>query len=229
MALTLAVDLDGLTSEEAQKIAGFIVAYAEDAFGKLTIEEAKLPLNPAAVFALEPPRISEQAPSLSIGVTGTIAPTPTAPVSAGASPLDKAGLPWDARIHASSKGVNTDGTWRLKRGVDKITVEQVTAELRALMQIPSPGPQLVPAPPPPATAPPPPPLANSEELRKSYIDLFGRVSAAMSAGKLTEDQLNKCLASLPTPVPNLPLLGARLDLVPQAIALIDGIIAGQSA
>jgi len=48
--------------------------------------------------------------------------------------LDSEGLPWDARIHASSKAKVKDGTWRLKRGVDDVTAYQIKLELHALMK-----------------------------------------------------------------------------------------------
>jgi hypothetical protein len=40
------------------------------------------------------------------------------------------GLPWDERIHAGSKALNSDGSWRGKRNVDAELVAEVTAELR---------------------------------------------------------------------------------------------------
>lgn len=43
---------------------------------------------------------------------------------------DGEGLPWDKRIHSSSRKFIKDGTWRLKKGVDKDLVEQVKSELR---------------------------------------------------------------------------------------------------
>ena len=51
--------------------------------------------------------------------------------------LDKNGLPWDARIHASSKAINADGTWRAKKMVEPSVVAAVTAELRATMGAPA--------------------------------------------------------------------------------------------
>jgi hypothetical protein len=45
------------------------------------------------------------------------------------SAVDSEGLPWDARIHASSKAFNKDGTWRTRRGLDDKTLTQVRAEL----------------------------------------------------------------------------------------------------
>lgn len=45
--------------------------------------------------------------------------------------LDSEGLPWDKRIHSSSKALNKDGTWRLRKNIKQELVEQVVAELRA--------------------------------------------------------------------------------------------------
>lgn len=42
---------------------------------------------------------------------------------------DVDGLPWDERIHASSKITNKDGKWKRKKGVDEITYITVKNEL----------------------------------------------------------------------------------------------------
>lgn len=44
--------------------------------------------------------------------------------------VDSAGLPWDERIHSSSKSTIANGTWKKKRGVDPALVATVEAELR---------------------------------------------------------------------------------------------------
>lgn len=93
------------------------------------------------------------------------APAPMAP-AAGGSPAggvetDTDGLPWDARIHGSTKTKNADGRWRAKKGLnDAALVERVKAELRALMGV-QPGAQA------PAAAPPAGPSA---------ADVFGAAS-----------------------------------------------------
>jgi hypothetical protein len=233
----LSIDLDSLTSKKVNDLFSFLLAYVETRDNpdqdELELAPAKAP-DPSAAFG----KVSESGPTLMVGVESTPA-APPPPPPAASDEKDSAGLPWDGRIHASSRAKNKDGSWRLKRDVEKAVVEKVNTELRALMAIPSPGPQLVqtPAPPPPTPsgasyaiptpAPPPPAPANAEAMRDMFLGLFQRVSAAMSEEKITEDQLNLCLTSLG--VPSLPLLGARLDLVPQACALIDGVIAGQSA
>lgn len=51
-------------------------------------------------------------------------------------PLDKEGLPWDSRIHSSSKATIADGSWKLRRGVDPTEVEKVKAQLKELMAVP---------------------------------------------------------------------------------------------
>lgn len=43
------------------------------------------------------------------------------------SQLDSEGVKWDERIHSETKSQNKDGTWRLRRGVDKALVDQVIA------------------------------------------------------------------------------------------------------
>jgi hypothetical protein len=85
--------------------------------------------NPAEVFANV--ATAGNVSSLSGVAPETTVQPATAPVAAGET--DKDGLPWDARIHASSKAKNADGRWRGKRGVDDAVVTQVTAELRAVM------------------------------------------------------------------------------------------------
>lgn len=45
--------------------------------------------------------------------------------------LDKADIPWDERIHQSNRNKKTDGTWMLKRGLDKALAASVLAELTA--------------------------------------------------------------------------------------------------
>lgn len=236
---TLTIDLSTINTARAEMICGTILAFARANESGFAEEDVPAPpaIDPAAAFGAIPTgKIAEAGPTLVVpsdppnpAVLANIA-VPAA--SAVTSTVDSQGLPWDARIHASSKAQNADGTWRLKRGLQKDYLDKVTAELRQVMAIPapSPGPQLVPPPPPApqaAAVPPPPPPADQETTREQYIALFNRVSAAMSNGKLSQTQLDTCLQGIG--VPSLPLLGARLDLVPQACALIDGVIAGASA
>lgn len=70
----------------------------------------------------------------------------TGPVNAAAPATDSNGMPWDARIHASTKGTNEDGTWRKKRKIDAAFVAAVEAELRGAPSGAAPVPAPVPMP-----------------------------------------------------------------------------------
>lgn len=74
-------------------------------------------------------------------VTATAAPVATAqpqltgddengPANANAPTVDGRGFPHDDRIHASSKAMNADGSWRRKRGVTDEIVNAVENEFR---------------------------------------------------------------------------------------------------
>lgn len=88
---------------------------------------------------------------MSTGVT-TPAPVPQPepqdeePTNATPPATDKNGLPWDERIHAGTKALNADGTWKKRRGVDDATVAAVTAELTGAAPTPTPQPESTPAP-----------------------------------------------------------------------------------
>lgn len=78
--------------------------------------------------------------------------------------VDSQGLPWDGRIHASTRSKVADGTWKMRRGVDEEVVQVVRNELMATMgmevkplDIPSP---LTPPPTQIFAQVPPPPLAE---------------------------------------------------------------------
>jgi len=82
---------------------------------------------------------------------------PVQPVAPGE--VDRNGLPWDERIHASTRAKNADGSWRAKRGVDQTLVVAVEQELRSRAPVPV-APQPAPMPiQPPVPAPIPMPVA----------------------------------------------------------------------
>lgn len=51
-------------------------------------------------------------------------------IAAASGELDADGLPWDARIHASTKTKTQKGVWTKRKGVQDTVVDAVTAELR---------------------------------------------------------------------------------------------------
>lgn len=64
-------------------------------------------------------------------VVGTVEQTTTELPAEPAVELDKNGIPWDERIHAGTKRKNADGTWSLKKGVDKELAAQIIAEYQS--------------------------------------------------------------------------------------------------
>lgn len=71
-----------------------------------------------------------------VEVHSAVHPTPpTLSVAESTSrTTDKNGLPWDERIHSSSRAINADGTWRYRKNVPDETKQAVEAELSALMK-----------------------------------------------------------------------------------------------
>lgn len=45
--------------------------------------------------------------------------------------FDANGIPWDARIHSDTRGLNKDGTWRKRRFIDDTYYHRIVSELRA--------------------------------------------------------------------------------------------------
>lgn len=244
MEMQIKADFPALTAEQREHLAGFIltfppipdgmsVDYAEARKALESDNIIRIPIkpdDPAAAFASVGYPVSEAAPSVIIPPP----PPPEASIAPAAAPtvgviVDKSGLPWDGRIHASTKAKNADGSWRYKRGLDAAALAQVESELKALMAIPAAGPQLVPAPPPPPAAAAVPPPPGDPDPIAAFIGLMGRASAAMQAKKITQEEIQNCCKSIDPSLSALPLLASRTDLVPAVAALIDGIIAGRSA
>lgn len=122
--------------------------------------------------------------------------------------LDAKGLPWDPRIHSSSKNKNSDGSWRYLRGVDKDLVGIVEAELRQLNANddvpPPPAPVVEDAPPPPPPAPvvedaPPPPPPAPVAAGVTMSEVFQRVTflqKGTDTNRLPQDLLVECLSTV---------------------------------
>lgn len=189
------------------------------------------------VHAVEPPPAVD--PSIAAALQARNAPTHAV------AETDSAGMPWDGRIHASTRAKIAGGVWRLRRGIDDATVASVTAELRAAMAAPTataPPLSVVattgetatahvapPPPPPAAVAPPPPPPATF------VAPVPGLTPPPAGAGPMTFPQLMLRITALPpgpetqarvaqavqsAGLPSLAMLGARADLVPTVAAAL---------
>lgn len=122
--------------------------------------------------------------------------------------VDKNGLPWDERIHSSSKEKNKDGSWRIKKNVDAAFKAQVETSLRAVSGAPVPAPPtntapvianepaaVIPAPPALPGAIPPPPLPGANVIDPAYAALVQLVASntksdANPTGRLTDEWLS---------------------------------------
>jgi hypothetical protein len=143
---------------------------------------------------------------------------PTQPEGA----VDSAGTPWDERIHSGAKTfLQADGTWKLKRGVDKALVAQITAELMGNAQAP-----VVSTPTPPSATPtnvntPPPPVAPITETPAAPVGNGFRqlLSDITKAGLAPEYVQNMCLEVNGRPLPLCKDDIAALDLLRMSLGL----------
>lgn len=182
----------------------------------LEVPPATSPLPPAALVPPAP------TPANAAPIAAPLPPSP-----AGSVDLDSRGLPWDDRIHASTKTKIANGQWKAKRGVDEATVTAVEQELRARLAVavptPAPAPATVgeawpipatdaaavfgggavaPAPfvPPAAPSLPAPPAAPSElAAPATFEQLMPRISTAVVGGTLPATALNAACVSVGLP------------------------------
>jgi hypothetical protein len=87
---------------------------------------------PAGAFGSSPAISAPQTASTPAAPQAAPANTDVPAQTGAATPpaVDKTGLPWDARIHSSSRKINGDGTWQKKRGTGDVYYNQIVAELR---------------------------------------------------------------------------------------------------
>lgn len=117
--------------------------------------------------------------------------------------VDSEGVPWDSRIHASSKAKVTDGSWRTKRGVEDSLLYQVKSELlsrvkTAPTQVEVPQAHhetqtVVVAPQTPVVAPAPiPMMPKSGHTVETFKTQFALIIASLiSEGKINQDYVNE--------------------------------------
>lgn len=147
-----------------------------------------------------------------------LAPAPSSAPASGVV-VDKDGFPWNAKIHATTKATNKDGTWRKRQGVAAELIASEEALMRQVMAIPAPAAQLPLAPTVPA--PPATPLAALQAavggdpfLTVPDNDKFKvwmeELTPAMTKGVITPTFMTKYLTE------PLGTYAMRPDLVPQA-------------
>ena len=107
------------------------------------IEESESPnfsdaeLASSAVNLAALPAAATVLAALTPTTSGVAALPAASPV--GGVVVDSEGHPYDVRIHSAGKTQIANGTWKLKKGVDKALVDQVNAQNKSLMATPLPG------------------------------------------------------------------------------------------
>jgi hypothetical protein len=66
-----------------------------------------------------------------VSVAGAIPAAAEAPADTNAPATDNTGMPWDERIHSSSKALTDKGVWRYRRNLDKSFIATTEAAIRA--------------------------------------------------------------------------------------------------
>ena len=208
-------------------------------------------VDPSAVITQETLPKSSPDTGAAAGASGGSTPPPPPPsanASAGSSiygELDKNGLPWDERIHSSSKNKNADETWRYLRGGDVDLRAAVEAELRAKManaETPPAPPvtdnagDVPPPPPPPAPAaaadvpPPPPPVvepqADPAPTGVTAAAVFKRVTELKASGKIDQSGIDMALASVDVESLASFMKRAKEDGLPAAVLDALNAVAG---
>jgi len=172
------------------------------------------PAVPQAGAASVPPVPAPPVPSAPVPPAPS-APAPQTSPAVGAE-LDKDGLPWDARIHSSSKEKNKDGTWRQRRNLADGEKERVEQELRAIMAIPVGGmtlPLAQPAATPPVPQPPNPPIPAPPAPVNS-APITSTTEPPVTPGASTAAATSDAAANVPPP----PVTSAPSPVPPAAPA-----------
>ena len=112
--------------------------YIEEAEGEPAFTPAEL-ANPAV-------NVPNGLPALPLPSAAAL-PAATAGSTPASVETDSQGQPYDVRIHSAGKSKIGDGTWKLKKSVDKALVEQVRTQNAALLAqaVPSAAPGALPA------------------------------------------------------------------------------------
>lgn len=166
------------------------------------------------------------------------APPAPGPVGSHAPLVDAAGLPWDARIHSSSRTMNQgDGLWKNKRNVDPAQRAVVEGQLRsglaanAAVQSAPPAPPAAqvftapPAPPPPPATPTPPVSQPTTPgaVAFDFPSILTRITGALNAGRLTQPELMQILAKYQ--IAMVPALAAAPAVIQYVSADLEALLA----
>lgn len=108
------------------------VTFEARSFGELAVqlEIALSELNPKVIGTAGD--VIQLSPQDAVAKLATLQEHEDAPSGANvAGQLDKDGLPWDERIHSSSKKQTAKGVWSRRKNVDDAVFDQIAAQLKA--------------------------------------------------------------------------------------------------
>jgi hypothetical protein len=205
-----------LPAEELQRLITYLESHLGKGVSSLDLTE----FDEEATIVIQ--KVAIGAPLENIVPPASVPPPPPAAAPATIPPgaaLDAQGIPWDGRIHATTKTFTANGHWKNRRGVADADVATVTAELRAAMGAPavsmgapavSMGAPVAPAVPVVTPPPPPPPAASLPS--DPFAAFMKKASAAINGGNLTREAL--VAAHTKYGIASLPALMARPDLIP---------------
>lgn len=166
----------------------------------------------------------EKAVTDTLGIAGTeqqreTTPPPPSLFDKPAEPtgdLDKANMPWDARIHASTKTQTQKGLWKKKKGVDADLVTEVEAELMGKPAVTETSAA--------STIPPAPPIASSPKV--DFNETMMLITGAVSNGDIEMDEVIEVIAKCGGGNGGLQTLLTSPDAVPAVYTEIKGLIDG---
>jgi len=172
--LTIATDNASLLSSILAACEGDAGTYTETIGGTVRVEP-KSTSDTVRVTATD--QMPGEVPKMTAEVEND-----DGPADANAPDVDKRGFPWDERIHASSKAVNKDGTWRYKRNTSQETIDAVEAELKPDDMPPVPEAFQ-------RTAAPVPVPTGEPATSVTYEQVIAEMTDALQGGKIAPEAL----------------------------------------
>lgn len=211
----ISVIIDMLQDNKAGESSGELAQRFSDAAATVALAPEDNPsagLDTAAMFGGAAPTLTPATVTSHAAGAGAVATVITPPAHVQGVEIDASGMPWDSRIHASTKTKTVKGVWKGKKGLnDAALVKRVEAELLATMALP-PGGALQ------ATAPAP--VFQQPQAAAAPVTLPPVAASAPAAS------LNTVPASLP-PLPPLVIPQAAPTTVAELLALAGPLMATQ--
>lgn len=136
MNITLNVTFN---DEQIEKIVGLLSALS----GAASVTQPTVVISEPASGIGSDIEDDEDYPTASVETFDGI---PTVTTASAGVDVDTSGLPWDGRIHASTKKKTAKGMWKAKRNVDPALTKQVESELAQVMAISTDSETVFPAP-----------------------------------------------------------------------------------